>query len=390
MDIQSDEQYAEYVLQLAKQYKISQYGHEDYKGFIPPVLINFLKESKVFYQLVPEEMGGGNNVSRWFIALREVGSQCNTTVHIMTTHSLSIYALRIAGEIERKPDLYRSLIELDKQSCFCLTEPGGGSDASSLKTVAVKSESGYLISGDKCMIMNADFADYLLVAAKLSDVEGYAGITLFMIPRETPGITVDPPDQTMGARGVPINSVHFNQVLATEDMMIGGAGNGWKILMRVLDRTRPGVASAALGAARTAMEKAVVYSQKRVAFGKPISRYQTISNRIADMTMRWNSAWLMTQDAGRRIDTGDRALSLASAMAKITATEAAVDIANEALLVFGGYGFLEEYGMAEICRNLRVTTIYDGTNDVLRGIVAGSFSKAVSDSLKENRVSETR
>lgn len=379
MSILSNEQYAAHLTQLVKQHNIYEYGKSDYQGRIADEIIEFLRESKVFYQLVPEEMGGGDSVSRWLIALREVGAQCNTTVHMMTTQSLAVYALRLAGELKSKKAIYHSLINVEKQSCFCLTEPSGGSDASEMQSVARKTEDGYLITGDKCMIMNADFADYFLIAAKLEGIQGYAAITLFLVPKEAPGITVMLPDQTMGARGVPINSIHFKNVPVAASMVVGGEGNGWKIITSVLDRTRPGVAAAALGGARTAMEKAILYTQKRIAFGKALAKFQTVSNRNADMAIKWKSAWLMVEDAGRKIDAKDTGITLASSMAKIAGTEAAYEIANQALLNLGGYGFLEEYGLAAICRNMRTTTIYDGTNDVLRGMVSGGVTKEIRE-----------
>jgi len=264
------------------------------------------------------------------------------------------------------------MLSLEKLACFCMTEPGGGSDAANLRTSAARTADGYVIDGEKCMIMNAGAADYFLILARLSDVEGYDGLTLFLADRDTEGLEVLPHTPTCGVTGVPINRVRFHKMLLPEGRCVGGEGKGWKVVMSVLNRTRPGVGAAALGEARTAMERAAVFGRDRICFGKPLNKIAALQTKFAEMTLAWDSAWLMVERAGRNLDENLPGQTPISAMAKISATEAAKLVADKALDFFGGYGYLTEVGMERIYRDIRTTPIYDGSNDVLRGLVAGS------------------
>ena len=369
------EEYAAQIAKLACARGISKIGAGAYSGRLPEALVEFLKESKVFYNLVSKENGGDDSLTKWLYALREVGAQCNTTVHIMTTQSLCVHAFRISGEDSDKKELYTEIITLEKQTCFCLTEPNGGTDAGNMQTVVAKRQDGYVLTGVKNMIMNAGFADYFLVAARLAEVPGYNGITLFLVPRKSEGLSVAPHDETLGVNGVPINTVTFKDVFVPRNCLVGKEGEGWKLCMKVLDRTRPGVAAAALGAARTALAMCIDYSSDRMVFGKPLIKYQTTTNKIAEMGIALESAWLMTERAGLNIDEGGSDIALTSCMAKITGTETAFQVANEALGLFGGYGYLKDHGIEKIFRDLRVGPIYDGTNEILKGITATELIK---------------
>ncbi|MHA5219385.1 acyl-CoA dehydrogenase family protein [Dysosmobacter sp. Phy] len=371
--------YASSIRELGKKYQIHEIGLKDYEDGqpLPEDVFSFLKEARVFENLSPGNSAVGvQSVSRWLTALREVGALDNTSVHIMTTQSLIIYALQFAGETQRLGRQLQEMLELDKHACFCLTEAGGGSDAAGMQTTAFREQDGYRIRGEKCMIMNAGFADYFLVAARLSDVEGYDGITLFLVDRDTPGLTVFPHTQTCGVTGVPINRIAFSDVRVPQERLVGQEGKGWKILMKVLNCTRPGVGAAALGATRTAMERAAVYGKDRVCFGKPLNKNAVLQGKFAEMTLAWESGWLMVERAGRYLDEGRSGQTAISAMAKIAATDAAKLVVDRSLDFFGGYGYLKEVGMERFYRDVRVCTIYDGTNDILRGLVAGSQLKS--------------
>ena len=382
------EDYASSIRDLALKRDIHGLGLPEYAGALPTGITDFLRESAVFRNIAPESHGGTDSISHWMVALREVGALCSTTAHVMTTHSMAVYAFRLAGEHDKKREMFQAMIRLDKQSCFCLTEPDGGTDAGNLKTLAVKTDGGYLVSGEKCMIINAGFADYFLVAARLADVVGYDGITLFLLEKDAAGLHVHDGDKTMGLRGLPVNRISFNRVFAPEACLVGAPGGGWKVLMKVLDRTRPGVAAATLGAGRTALEKAVLYTRGRTVFGKPLSKYQTTTNRIADLALRLEAAWLLTAQAAARLDQGLDP-SVSSSYAKIAGTEAALEAANLALQMHGGYGYLEAYGLERICRDLRISTIYDGTNEILRGIVAGGVSKLIVEAAESRKKEPT-
>lgn len=371
--------YAQQIRELGKKYNIHEIGLTDYEYGkpLPQEVFSFLKEARVFENLAPGSSGVGvRSVSNWLVALREVGALCNTSVHIMTTQSLILYGLQFAGETERLNKQLQEMLNLEKHACFCLTEPGGGSDAAGMKTTAVREETGYRITGEKCMIMNAGFADYFLVAARLSDIEGYDGITLFLAERSDAGMEVLPHTKTCGATGVPINRILFKDLFLPKERIVGEEGKGWKIIMKILNCTRPGVGAAALGEARTAMERAAIYGRDRVCFGKPLNKNPNMQTKFADMTLAWEGGWLMVERAGRYLDEGLPGQTAISAMAKIAATDAAKLVIDKSLDFFGGYGYLTEVGMERMYRDVRTTTIYDGTNDILKGLVAGSQLKS--------------
>ena len=371
--------YASAIRDLGKKYHIHEVGLADYVDGVPlpEDVFRFLREANVFDNLAPNERGTGvKSVSKWLVALREVGALDNTSVHIMTTQSMPIYTLQLAGESDRMSRQLQEMLRLEKTVCFCMTEASGGSDAAGMTTSAVRTDGGYRINGEKCMIMNAGFADYFLIVARLSDREGYDGITLFWAERGTPGLEVLPHMQTCGVTGVPINRVVFRDMFLPAESVVGGEGNGWKIVMSVLNRTRPGVGAAALGEARTAMERAAVYGKDRICFGKPLNKNATLQGKFAEMTLAWESAWLLVERAGRYLDEGAAGQTAISAMAKIAGTDAAKLVIDKALDFFGGYGYLTEVGMERMYRDVRTTPIYDGTNDILRGLVAGSQLKS--------------
>ncbi|WP_297870810.1 acyl-CoA dehydrogenase family protein [uncultured Oscillibacter sp.] len=366
--------YAQKLRELGQQRRIHEIGLTDYADGqpLPHELFDFLKDSGVFQNLAPDEKKQGvHDIGRWLVALREVGALDNTSVHIMTTQSMPIYALQLAGETERLRQQLWNMISLEKAACFCMTEPSGGSDAANLSASASRVKGGYCINGEKCMIMNAGFADYFLILARLSDVEGYDGFTLFLADRQTEGLEVLPHTPTCGVTGVPINPVIFHNMFLPKDRAVGGEGNGWKLVMSVLNHTRPGVGAAALGAARTAMERAAAFGQHRICFGKPLNKNAVLQGKFAGMSMAWDAAWLLVERAGRNLDAHGPAQTSISAMAKIAGTEAAKQIVDQALDFFGGYGYLTETGMERFYRDIRTTPIYDGSNDILRGLVAG-------------------
>lgn len=373
--------YAQEIRTLGLNYGIHEIGLADYTDGqpLPKAIFDYLREAKVFQNLEPKKGGGVRSVGQWLIALREVGALDNTSVHIMTTQSMPIYALQLADEAERLRQPLLEMLSLEKVACFCMTEPSGGSDAANLSTSAVEAEGGYRITGEKCMIMNAGFADYFLILARLSGAAGYDAFTLFLADRDTEGLEVLPHTPTCGVTGVPINRVHFRDMFLPKERVVGGEGNGWKLVMTVLNHTRPGVGAAALGAARTAMERAAVFGRDRVCFGKPLNKNVTLQGKFAEMSLAWEAAWLMVERAGRNLDEHYPGQTTISAMAKIAGTDAAKMIVDKALDFFGGYGYLTDVGMERMYRDIRTTPIYDGSNDILRGLVAGSQLRSCAE-----------
>lgn len=307
--------------------------------------------------------------------------EANTYAQEIRTLGLNygIHEIGLADEAERLRQPLLEMLSLEKVACFCMTEPSGGSDAANLSTSAVEAEGGYRITGEKCMIMNAGFADYFLILARLSGAAGYDAFTLFLADRDTEGLEVLPHTPTCGVTGVPINRVHFRDMFLPKERVVGGEGNGWKLVMTVLNHTRPGVGAAALGAARTAMERAAVFGRDRVCFGKPLNKNVTLQGKFAEMSLAWEAAWLMVERAGRNLDEHYPGQTTISAMAKIAGTDAAKMIVDKALDFFGGYGYLTDVGMERMYRDIRTTPIYDGSNDILRGLVAGSQLRSCAE-----------
>jgi len=246
---------------------------------------------------------------------------------------------------------------------YCLTEREAGSDTSAIKTLARKDGSDYIINGSKCFITNGGVASLYVVFANAAPQKGARGLTTFIIPRETPGITIGKIEDKMGQRASNTAEIFFEDVRVPAENILGRVGQGFLIAMRTFDRTRAAVGAAGVGLARAALEYAIEYSKTRVQFGQPIATFQATAFKIAQMATELEAARLLVWKAAWMVDQG-LSCGLNSAMAKCFGSDLAMKASLEALQIFGGYGYMKDYPLEKLVRDAKLLQIYEGTNEI--------------------------
>jgi acyl-CoA dehydrogenase len=260
------------------------------------------------------------------------------------------------------------LTEDFKLASFCLTEPDAGSDVSGMRTTRRAQGDKYVINGSKCFITNGSHADWFTVYAKTDKEAGHRGISCFLVPRDDT-VTVDKKEDKMGQRASNTATITFNETEIPAGNLIGEENKGFKLAMMTLDRTRPGVASMATGIARAAFEFATNYSKERVQFGVPIAMHQGIQFMIADMATKVHLSRLATWNSAVLIDQGRRN-TIESSHAKRFAADSAMEVATDAVQVYGGYGFIKEYPVEKLMRDAKIMQLYEGTSQIQRLVIA--------------------
>jgi acyl-CoA dehydrogenase len=318
---------------------------------------------------IEEEYGGpGASFLDGTLIEEELGWGCSGIGTSIACNGLASAPVQLGGSDEVKKKYLGMLAEDFKLASFCLTEPDAGSDVSGMRTTAVKKGDKYVLNGSKCFITNGGYADWYTVYAKTDKDAGHRGISAFVVERDW-GVTVDKKEDKMGQRASNTATISFNDIEVPEENLLGEENHGFKLAMQTLDRTRPGVAAMAVGIARAAFEFATEYSKERVQFGVPIAMHQAIQFMIADMATKvhlgrlgvWNSAVLL--DEGKRN-------TLESSHAKRFAADTAMEVATDAVQVYGGYGFIKEYPVEKLMRDAKIMQLYEGTSQIQRLVIA--------------------
>ncbi|WP_243229531.1 acyl-CoA dehydrogenase family protein [Microbacterium sp. CIAB417] len=260
---------------------------------------------------------------------------------------------------------------------YCLTEPGAGSDAAAIATSAIRDGDDYVLTGVKQFISGAGEAAVYVVMARTGE-PGARGITAFLVPGDADGVSFGAPEKKMGWHAQPTRQVILDEVRVPASDRLGDEGGGFKIAMSALDGGRLNIAACSLGGAQWALDRAVRYVHERFTFGDPLAEKQSIVFQVADMRAQLHAARLMVQDAAEAVDEGSADASVRCAMAKRFATDAGFDVANRALQLHGGYGYLQDYGIEKVVRDLRVHQILEGTNEIMQLIVGRETLKAAS------------
>ncbi|WP_367130529.1 acyl-CoA dehydrogenase family protein [Saccharothrix sp. HUAS TT1] len=323
---------------------------------------------------VAEDHGGsgGDNLA-YCLVLEEV-ARGDSAVRGIISVSLGLVAKTIAkhGSEQQKRRWLPGLCAGRELGCFGLTEPGTGSDAASLAAKAVRDGDGWLITGRKVFITNGTWADVALVFARTGG-PGPKGITAFLVPTGSPGFTATEIRGKLGMRGQATAELTLDRVRVGDEDRIGDEGAGFKLAMAALDRGRMSVAAGCVGAARGALEASVRYAKEREQFGKPIAGFQLVQELLADMAVETDAARLLTWRCADLADRGEPFGTEAS-MAKLYASEAAVRVANNAIQVFGGYGYVDEYPVGKYLRDTRVTTLYEGTSQIQKLLIGRALT----------------
>ena len=319
---------------------------------------------------IPEEYGGpGLDYLSGCLIEEELGWGCSGIGTSLMCNGLATAPISLGGSEEIKKKYLGMLTEEAKLASFCLTEPDAGSDVSGMKTNAVKNGDKYVINGSKCFITNGSHASYYTVYAKTDREAGHRGISAFVVDRDLDGVTVDKKEDKLGQRASNTATISFNDVEIPAENLLGEENKGFKLAMMTLDRTRPGVSAMAVGIARAAFEFASDYSKERVQFGVPIAMHQAIQFMIADMATKIEASRLMVWKSGVLLDQG-QSNTLASSHAKRFAADSAMEVAVDAVQVYGGYGFIKEYPVEKLMRDAKIMQLYEGTSQIQRLVIA--------------------
>lgn len=348
----------------------------DKNDAFPREIVDTMAEMGFLGLKIPEEYGGlGMDMRSYVSVMEEVAKKCATaTIYISSANSLSTAPVILSGTEEQKKKYLPEVAAGESVIAFGLTEPGAGSDAASLATKAVKDGNDYILNGRKCFITFAPVAKYTIVYAKTSPEKGAKGITAFMVDMSLPGVSTGKPEEKMGQRGVPVSDVVLDDVRVSADCVLGEVDLGFINAMKTLSVGRVGVASMSLGIAQEALDLAVDYTKTRVQFGKPLASNQALRFMMADMETKLNAARMLTYNAAWMMDNKQDATKAAS-MAKYYASESAFDIVNKSLQLHGGYGYSKEYEIERLYRDIRVTSIYEGSSQVQQMVIAGNLLK---------------
>jgi acyl-CoA dehydrogenase len=342
----------------------------DRDGTWPQEIIDKAFEVGLMNVHVPEEYGGpGLDYLSGSLIEEEFGWGCSGIGTTLASNGLGSAPVLLGGSAKTKKKYLSLLTEEPRLCSFCLTEPDAGSDVSGMKTSAVKKGDKYVLNGSKMFITNGSYADWFTVYAKTDPDAGHRGISAFVVESSWDGVSVDKKEDKMGQRASNTAALSFNDVEIPAENLIGEENHGFKLAMMTLDRTRPGVAALAVGIAQAAFEFASEYAKERVQFGVPIAMHQAIQFMIADMATKIEAARLLTWQSAVLLDQGQRN-TLQSSHAKRFAADSAMEVAVDAVQVYGGYGFIKEYPVEKLMRDAKIMQLYEGTSQIQRLVIA--------------------
>ena len=345
-------------------------------GEFPRPLLEKMGELGLMGITVPEKYGGsGMDYTSYIIAIHELSKASAVMGVILSVHtSVGINPILKFGTEEQKQKYIPKMASGEYLGAFCLTEPSSGSDAGAMKTKAVKKDGHYVLNGSKVFITNGGEADVYIVFANTNPAAGSRGVTAFIVDKGTPGLVIGKDEEKMGLHGSRTVQLTFEDMSVPENNVLGQEGEGFKIALANLDAGRIGIAAQSLGIAEAATEAAVTYAKERVQFGKPIAANQGIGFKLADMATSVEAARLLVYQAadlyGRGLPAGKEA-----SMAKLFASQAAMDCAIEGVQVYGGYGYTEDYPVERYFRDAKVTQIYEGTSEIQRMVISKHLTK---------------
>mgnify|MGYP002143431100 FL=1 len=324
-----------------------------------------------FCGLYTAEEFGGLGLSRLDAAIvfEELAAGCTATTAYLTIHNMVTWMTTAFGSPEIANYWGPLLTSGEKLGSYCLTEPGAGSDAAALKTRAEKQGDSYVLNGSKMFISGAGSTDLLVVMARTGEA-GAKGVSAFAVPADTPGIQYGKNEHKMGWKSQPTRTITFDNVTIPASHLLGQEGQGFIFAMKGLDGGRINIATCAIGTAQAALERAQAYLHERQQFGRPLAQFQALQFKLADMVTTLVAARQMVRLAAWKLDTGSPEVTTYCAMAKRFATDVAFDVANEALQIHGGYGYIQEYPLERYVRDNRVHQILEGTNEIMRVIIA--------------------
>jgi alkylation response protein AidB-like acyl-CoA dehydrogenase len=325
---------------------------------------------------IPTEYGGlGGSFSTYVKVVEEIAKSCATSALILAVQELSTLPILFAGTEAQKQRWLPKLASGEHVGAYALTEAGSGSDAAgSMRTRAVRDGEHYVLDGSKIWITQGNIADVVTVFAVTDPEKGANGISAFVVEKGAPGFSAGKLEKKMGIRGSPTVELHFEGARIPADQLLGAEGEGFKLAMRVLDKSRPGIAAQALGIAQGALDYAAGYLRERIAFGKPLAQQQGLQFMLADMRTEIEAARLLLYESARRCDEGAADLTTWAAMAKLKCGDVAMSVTTDAVQLLGGFGYSSDYPVERMMRDAKITQIYEGTQQIQRLVIARSMT----------------
>lgn len=336
----------------------------------PMDIFNKAREIGLTNMGIPEEYGGvGASVLDECIVAEELGYGCTGISTSVSTNGLGSLPIILAGNDEQKAHwLGERLVDQGQLVSYCVTEAAAGSNVVGIETRAERKNGHYILNGSKIFITNASHANFFTVFAKTDPSAGHKGMSVFVVDRESPGVSVGKKFDKLGQRASDTAEIVFENVEVPAENLLGKEGQGFYIAMKVFDYSRPPVGAAAVGLLRRAIDESVSYSKQREAFGVPLFMHQAVSHKIADMAINYEAARLLVWQAAALVDAGTPSAKLA-AISKAFAADSAMKGAVEAVQVLGGYGYMKEYPVEKLMRDVKIFQIYEGTSEIQRNII---------------------
>ena len=348
----------------------------DESGEFPEDIRQLFADHDIFgLPFEPQYGGTGTGELMLCLAIEEVAKACASSAVMLAAQDLSSLPIRLHGSEDLKDRLLPEMASGAMLGAFALSEPEAGSDPGAMRTAARKVDGGWVLDGAKNWITNSGVADiYVTFAVSDRDVKFSKGITAFAVRADAEGFRIDSLEHKMGMKGSPTGSPVYEEVFVPDEDVIGEPGQGFRVAMETLDRSRLGIAAQAVGIAQGATDFAANYAGERIAFGEPINRLQGIQFKLADMETRTAAARELLYRAAAMAENGDPQLGKYSAMAKLFASDVAMEVTVEAVQVLGGFGYVKEYPVERMMRDAKLTQIYEGTNEIQRVVVARTMA----------------
>jgi alkylation response protein AidB-like acyl-CoA dehydrogenase len=356
----------------------------DKSSEFPWDVVELFRDHEIFGLLFDEEYGGaGASALMTLVAIEEVSKVCATSGLIIAVQELGSLGLKLAGSEDQKQRYLPKLASGEWLPAYALTEPGSGSDSAAMRSEARRDDGEYVLNGSKRFITNAGVAELYTVFAKTDPDAGHPGISAFVVEASAPGFEVGRIEPKMGIKGSTTGEIFFNDVRVPAENLLGEEGDGFKIAMQILDRSRPGIGAQGLGLAQGATDYALEYAKTRETMGKPIGQHQLVAATLADMETKCEAARGLLYRCGQMIDEGVEGpeLTKISAMAKLYCTDVAMEVTTDAVQILGGYGYMQEYPVERMMRDAKITQIYEGTNQIQRLVIAREMLKESRDFL---------
>ncbi|MBI4180956.1 MAG: acyl-CoA dehydrogenase family protein [Chloroflexi bacterium] len=348
----------------------------DEKEEFPWAIIRDLAASDMFRVFIPEEYDGlGGGCLDLCLVVEELSRVCSSVAISYAAVDLGIIPLLEYGTEEQKRKYLPDVAAGKRLAAFAITEPMAGSDASAIRTTAERVKGGYLLNGTKQFITNGGEAELYTVIALTDKTRGARGASALLVEKDTPGFSFGKKERKLGIRASSTRELIFQNCFVPEENIIGREGMGFIVTMRLFDKSRPGIGAQAVGLAQGALEAATDYARERVQFGHPIFSLQAVQHMLADMVIQVEAARALVYATARTVDSGAKDVSGESAMAKVFASDMAMKVTTDAVQILGGAGYMRDYPVEKMMRDAKITQIYEGTNQILRNVIAIELRK---------------